>query len=136
MRTIIVLCTALLFGCAAKSDTRTFDIAPSITDDWQLEAFMVSYRNTGKKTVCLAPDNWPNSSGKMEQASSRVWFDIGGSRYTIEDFNTGFCPQCAVKVRVGEIVKSKIPYTEFYIPSSLYSSQKSLHFRPTGFFCS
>jgi len=135
MRIVIVLCAALLSSCAAKSESRVFGIPTVTKDNLQSEAFIVEYKNTGRKTVCLTPDNWPNSAGKIDQASSRVWVDAGGARYNLQEFNTGYCPQCATKVRVGETVTSKIPYLEFGIPPHLYGGKKALHFEPTGFFC-
>ncbi len=135
MRTIIPLCIVLLFGCAAGPTSRVFDVAPTVTDEVSLHQFSVTYRNNNNKKVCLTPDNWPNSVGKVDQASSRVWATIEGRQYKIADFNTGYCPQCATKVQPGRTVEAKIPYSEFEIPEQLYQSEKSLHFQATAFFC-
>lgn len=134
MRTAISLCAVLLFGCVAKGDSQDFHIPVLIKDDVQSEAFIVEYQNAGKRTVCITPDQWPNSAGKINQASSIVWGYVENTQFNIRKFNTGYCPGCAVKVRAGEVLVGRIPFAEFEMPRRLYGKEKYLHFRPLGYF--
>lgn len=137
MRRPIIFGVALIAGCATGELSAPTSIPYQYEDSFALKAFRLTYRNDSKKAVCLTPDNWPNVAGKLDQASSRVWVEIDGrnGRYVMKDFNTGYCPQCALRVAPGESITGIIPYGEFLIPGELYSAKKTLHFQPQGLSC-
>ena len=135
MHRLFILGTISLAACVVKSENRVFEVPYKYTDALPSKEFVLEYHNKESKSVCLAAENWPNSSGKINQASSRVWVNIAGDQYNLRDFNTGYCSDCLTKVRPGQTVVGRIPYEEFRIPLVASSRDKVLHFRPTGFFC-
>lgn len=137
MRRPMIFGVALIAGCATTELGQSADIPYLYEDLIPMKAFGLTYKNETSKPMCLTPDNWPNDAGKLDQASSRAWVEIKGtqSRYAIKDFNTGYCPQCAQRVRPGETVTGIIPYEEFLIPEKYQSAKKTLHFHAQGFVC-
>jgi hypothetical protein len=134
-RWLTVLALFLVAACATAAKDTVFAIVVSSEDDSSSESIRVSYSNTNAKMVCLTPENWPNSAGKINQASDIVWLEIGKERYPLKNFNTGSCSNCVVRVIPGQIISASIPYSEFDLPASLTKASKVLHFQPTAFYC-
>jgi hypothetical protein len=95
------------------------------------------YRNESSKTVCLSAEDWPNLAGKLNQVSDRVSLVVGGERFPIENFNTGYCigNRCARRVAPGEQISGSISYDDFSLPARLKNEPKALEFFPTAYVC-
>jgi hypothetical protein len=132
---ITILALFLVAACATVPKDTVFAIDVSSEDDPSSESIRVSYNNTTAKTVCLTPENWPNSAGKINQASDIVWLEIGKERYPLKDFNTGSCSSCVERVGPDRRISASIPYSEFDLPANLTKASKVLHFQPTAFYC-
>lgn len=130
-----VLVLFLVAACATVSKEKAFPIDVSSEDNPPSESIRVSYDNNTSKTVCLTPENWPNSAGKINQASNIVWLEIGKGRFPLKDFNTGSCHGCVERVGPGRRISASIPYSEFDLPANLTKASKILHFQPTAFYC-
>lgn len=130
-----LLTSIFVLSACASSPAAPFPLPYSWADEVESRTFQLTYTNRTDRTVCLAPDNWPNEAGKVDQASSILWVTIVGKKYHIEDFNTGYCPDCAVRVRPGQQVAASLRYDDFSIPEELYQARKTLHFDAVGFTC-
>jgi hypothetical protein len=135
MNKLFILMSLSLVGCATLSSDTTFDIAYHLYDQPANKSIRLEYTNEAHKPICLTPENWPNSGGKINQASDRVWLEVEGSKYPIADFNTGYCIACATKIKPGDKIVGIMPYSEFSLPPNKYEAAKSLIFKPRGFFC-
>jgi hypothetical protein len=135
MSRLSILMSLSLVGCATLSSDSTFDIAYRLYDQPAEKSIRLEYTNVARKPICLTPENWPNSGGKINQASDRVWLEVEGSKYSIADFNTGYCMACATKIKPSEKIVGIIPYSEFSLPPSKYQAAKRLNFKPMGSFC-
>jgi hypothetical protein len=133
----MIFAVGLIAGCAASGLSSPIAIRYSYEDSIPLKAFRLSYRNETSRPVCLTPDNWPNGAGKLDQALSRASVEIEGqqARYVVKDFNTGYCPECAVRLAPGESITGVIPYGEFSIPEEFHTNKKILHFQPYALIC-
>jgi hypothetical protein len=77
----------------------------------------ITYVNWSRHTMCLLPENWPNSAGKIDQGSDIVRLKVGSEVFKIADFDTGYCPQgCAVQVGRGESACPFFSYDDFDLP--------------------
>jgi hypothetical protein len=104
-------------------------------DDPAGQRIVLFNRNPTEWKMCLSPDNWPNAAGVLDQASDRVFLRAGGERFPIRDFNTGYCPRCALVVKPHQQVSTAIPYSEFNLPARLYGAPKTLDFHPAAYAC-
>jgi len=85
--------------------------------------------------MCLLPEHWPNQAGWVNQSGGRVILTIGSRRFSMRDFNTGYCPDCATRVEPGATITSIIPYDRFDLPYELANQPKTLDFSPAAFRC-
>jgi len=131
------LCCALisLLGVGCVSSGGLFPIDYEFIDHPNERRVAIRYRNDSTHTVCLLPEFWPNQAGKINQASREVFLVVGKERFAIEEFNTGYCPDCALRVGPGEEVVASIGYNLFGLPESLVEKEKYLEFRPKAYRC-
>jgi hypothetical protein len=129
-----VLISLVTAGCA--STTGVFPIDYQFIDIPQEHRIELKYHNDSQRSVCLFPEAWPNSAGKIKQASKVMFLVIDGERFPVADFDTGYCPEgCATPVAPGEEVTASIPYGDFGVPDRLVGKEKKLEFAPVAFFC-
>lgn len=134
MRRQLMTLALLLSGCTTTA--ALIPINYRMVDNPQKARIELSYRNESSQTMCLLPEHWPNAAGKINQASDLVHLKVGGERFAIEDFNTGYCPQgCATYVAPGEQIYAFIPYSAFDLPNRLFNEPKALEFSPKAFEC-
>lgn len=134
-RNILLGALSCLVGCAT-SDGTLVEISYILKDDPESERLVLEYRNETNRTICLSPEHWPNSAGRIDQETGAVVLIAGEKRYALEGFNTGYCPQgCATAVKPGKAVVSAIPYKYFNLPPTEFSARKQLVFHPIGFVC-
>lgn len=134
MKHVLALLAALLtIGCATSG--RLFPIEYEYSDDPSQERIEVRYKNDLHRTVCLLPEFWPNSAGKIDAAPGSCVLIVGQERFPIERFNTVYCPGCATPVAPGETLTATIPHAAFNLPASLIQETKRLEFIPKGFHC-
>lgn len=133
-RLLMVLSISLFLGCASNWEPLPTEYE---FKDWPAEGRIeVLYTNDTDGKVCLLPEHWPNQAGKVNQASDYVFLLVGGKRYPIEYFNTGYCPGgCALIVRPGETVSSSISYNDFRLPSYARNAPKRLELPVTAYTC-
>jgi hypothetical protein len=105
--------------------------------DWPSEnRIEVLFTNDAEDPLCLLPEHWPNQAGKINQASENVFLLVGGRRFPIEDFNTGYCSDgCALVVHPGETVSSSIAYDDFQLPGDLRYAPKQLEMPFVAYAC-
>lgn len=118
MRMLSSFLVALL-GTSCVSTSGLFPIEYAFTDMPEKRRIELRYHNTSEQTVCLLPEFWPNQAGKINQASGEVFLLVGDRRFAIEDFNTGYCPDCRLAVAPGETVRASIGYDAFDLPEAL-----------------
>ena len=133
VRLILVLVAAMGLGCATS--TEIFPIVYEFVDLPEQRRIELSYRNDRGVAVCLTPEFWPNHAGKIDQASDIIFLVVGDHRFPIEEFNTGYCPGCAVRVEPGETVRATIVYESFGVPDALANKEKRLIFTPKASRC-
>jgi hypothetical protein len=86
--------------------------------------------------MCLNPEDWPNSAGKIDQGAGRVFLVVSDQRFPIEDFNTGYCVGgCPIYVEPREEIIGFIAYKDFNLPQALADKPKRLEFSPKAFPC-
>lgn len=132
-RALVFLATLLTIGCATSG--KLFLIEYEFSDKPTQERIELRYTNGLRRTVCLVPEYWPNSAGKIDATPGTFVLVVGQERFPIERFNTGYCPRCATPVAPGETIIATIPYADFHLPPSLVKEAKSLEFVPKGFHC-
>lgn len=127
---------AALFLVSCISTSALIPVQYELIDDPGQARVELRYRNDSDHTMCLLPEHWPNAAGKIHSASDTVFLIVGGQRFPIEEFNTGYCPQgCATRVAPGEEVIAFIPYSDFDLPESFRNKPKELQFSPKAFRC-
>jgi hypothetical protein len=128
-----LLAPFLLLGCAIGG--ASLAIPYGFSDVPARGGIQLTYRNATRRTVCLPPDQWPNSAGKINQTRT-VHLFIDGRRYPVAFFNTGYClGGCPTYVKPGQTVTAFIPYRDFNLPSDLAAKAKRLEFSPVGYTC-
>lgn len=125
----------VLSGCVAASQSSTFAINYETRDAPTEERVYVKYRNTYDQDVCLYPANWPEADGKIDSGKGRVFIVVDDTKYSTQDFDSGYCPTCLVRVEPGKEAVSHFNYRDFDLPSAFYSRPKSLDFTPIGASC-
>lgn len=126
--------TILICGCT--SSPHLFQVHYDFSDLVDQRKIEVSYTNNLRRTVCLLPEDWPNQAGKINQASQDVFLVVDDQRLPLKDFNTGYCPDCPIRVAPGETTRAFIGYTDFAVPEALVDQKKELIFHPKGYTCS
>lgn len=71
----------------------------------------------------------------MDQDGDSVFLEIGGERFPMQRFNTGYCPGCVSRVPPGQTITALISYSEFRLPPELYGEPKKLIFQPLAYRC-
>jgi len=130
----LVLLAVLSVSCVSSRGS-LFPIDFEFIDVPDERRIELRYRNELAYTVCLLPEFWPNKAGKIDQASGQVFLVVGDQRFAIEEFNTGYCPDCSLRVGPGEIVEASIGYDAFSLPESLVTEEKHLEFVPKAYRC-
>jgi hypothetical protein len=126
----------LLMACT--STTGVIPVEYQFTDLPDEGRISLRFKNELEYPLCLQPESWPNSAGKINQASSYVFLIVDGERFPIDDFNTGYCPEprdCATRVAPGEEISASISYSDFNIPTRLRAKSKTLEFSPIAVKC-
>jgi len=135
MRNYPAMLFLLMTGCA--SSTVMTPIHYQFLDNPAERRIDLMYQNTSTHTMCLLPEHWPNSGGKINQAGDRVQLVVDHQHFPLEDFNTGYCPQgYSLRVPSGEKVVAFILYSDFKLPDRLASEPKMLEFAPLAYQCS
>lgn len=132
----ITITSCFLVGCAA-SKTVSVPIRYQLVDHPSEGRIELIYRNESTNLMCISADYWPNTAGKLNQMRDRVFLVVDGQRFSIEDFNTGYCigNTCAKRVDPGEQISSSIPYEDFELPDRLWNEPKTLEFSPQAYVC-
>lgn len=133
MRSFLIAAFLLITGCATKSTLAPINYR--FVDNVEKQQIELTYRNESKRTLCLSPEQWPNSAGKIDQGSDYVFLLVGDRRFPVEDFNTGYCPKCSTAVAPNQEITSFISYKDFNLPSDLANKPKQLEFHPKAFEC-
>lgn len=135
MRIFIAGLLLSMAGCATR--TVMTPIHYQFSDNPAERRVDLTYQNTSTHLMCLLPEHWPNLGGKINQASDKVRLVVGHERFSLEDFNTGYCPQgCSLRVAPGEKVAAFIRYSDFGLPDRLANEPKVLEFVPLAYKCS
>jgi hypothetical protein len=125
---------AVVAGCATTSTM--VPIQYEASDMPVIRRIEITYINKSRHTICLLPEQWPNSGGKINQGADVVSLRVGSEVFRIVDFNTGYCPQgCTVQVDRAESARSFFSYDDFDLPERMTMDAKVLEFRPLGFYC-
>ena len=131
---ILLIAATLLFGCAS-----TIEFAPI---DWQAQdqpeksQISITYRNTTEKTLCFTQDDWPNAAGKINSVDIDVALIIGGKRFPMNAYDTGYCPTgCSLRVSPRQEISGFFKYEDFNLPENLYKEEKELEFAPNVEIC-
>lgn len=129
----LVLLALLTAACATTS--QVLPISYKFVDEPLQRQVSVSFTNTTNRLMCLSPENWPNQAGWIDQAEGRVFIEVGASRFSMQDFNTGYCPGCATRVAPGSTLTTTIPYMRFALPDDVVAKPKALSFTPYAVPC-
>jgi hypothetical protein len=132
-RLLFALVALLGIGCAAS--TGLFPIRYEFVDIPSERRIELHFRNDLGHFVCLSPEFWPNQAGKINQASGAVFLLVGTQRFPIEDFNTGYCRDCALRIAPDESVTASVRYESFGVPDSLVNEEKRIEFLPKAYRC-
>lgn len=122
-------------GCVTAQNYSLFNIKYTITDSPNESRIYIKYKNDTGKRICIDPANWPSSHGQIDSGKGRVLLEVSGKIYTTEDFDTGYCPGCFVKVDSGHDLLGFFNYSDFQLPRSDYYKEKVLTFSPTAGQC-
>jgi len=122
-------------GVACAHTTRLFPISYELIDLPEQRRLELTFKNRLRYAVCLLPEFWPNAAGKIDHASSLVYLVVETRRFPIEEFNTGYCPDCPLRVEPGDEVKASIGYEAFALPDAHLGKEKRLIFSPKGYRC-
>jgi hypothetical protein len=121
-------------GCATSS--QLFPLSYTYIDQPEQKRIEVRYRNSDPQGRCVLPEHWPNQGGKIDQAGDTVFLVVAGRRFTLEPFNTGYCPGgCATFVAPGQQIVGFISYRDFLLPAELELAAKRLELAARGFSC-
>jgi hypothetical protein len=131
----LLLALVALLGVSCVASTVLFSIEYEFFDIPSERRIELRFRNDLRESVCLLPEFWPNQAGKIDQASGEVFLLIGAQRFPIEEFNTGYCPDCPLRIGPDESVTAFIPYESFGVPDSLVNEEKRLEFFPQAYRC-
>jgi len=136
MRTLLI--TTFVFALAAcATQAKLTKVEYLFSDSPQDRSIELAYHNETMRTMCLLPEHWPNQAGKISQGSDRMVLVVGGKRFPVEDFNTGYCPEgCAVRVAPGSKLSARVSYADFALPERLWGASKRLEFSPMAYACS
>ena len=134
MRLVVSFFLLLLVSCSA-SQYRRVEVRPYVLDDKSIGQFVLVYTNRNDFQICLSPGMWPNKSGRLDFAGERVEVVVGEERFQIKDFNTGYCPNCAIEVLPGETIRAFIKYEDFSLPKQYYLENKQLKFYSIAYEC-
>lgn len=131
LATIIVM----LSSCAPIYQTnRMLEINYSYIDHKDSHFFELSFRNSGKRDICIGAENWPSKSGIIDNDGRSIYVLIGTDRYYLLE-EMDYCPDCVYKVKSGEVISGKIEYYRFSIPDRKSGSDKVLMLRSKGYYC-
>ena len=132
---LVALVLVAVMGVGCVTSMSIFPIEYKLVDLPEERRIELSYRNDREDAVCLVPQFWPNQAGKIDNASDEVFLVVGDQRFAIEEFNTGYCPACYLRVEPAETVRATIGYNSFGIPDYLVNEEKRLEFTPMGARC-
>lgn len=110
--TSILCAAAVLSACAPRTDTARHPplelrIEPTGS------AFSLSLANPSDHDRCIAAELWPTAGGQLHFASQRVRVEDDGRVFPIRDENTGYCPDCQVRVPARGGITATLPWSEF-----------------------
>ena len=134
----IVALAACACGCATSSDLIPIDY--QFLDHPEESRIELVYRNDTDYGVCLLPEAWPDSRGRIAGASQILVLVIGNKGFpvTAEGGFWGHCDPvaaCLIHVGPGESISVSIPYSSFTIPEDLLGMPKELDLRVFGQRC-
>ena len=76
-------------------------------------AFLLSLANPSNYDRCITSEGWPTRGGQLHFASKRVYVEDDGRRFPIRDENTGYCPDCQIRIPAKSSITATLPYVEF-----------------------
>lgn len=126
MKLFVTILFLLIAGCVSyKSSPLNY----SVVDKVELTGIEVSFLNQSKHSVCLLPEMWPNPrNGLVVNAGKRVYLEVEGNKYFMENVDGDYCPGCSTEVAPGVTVKTFIPYELFDLPKNLYEKPKTIKY--------
>jgi hypothetical protein len=134
----LVFLAASTAGCATSSDLIPIDY--QFLDYPEESRIELVYHNDTDESVCLEPEAWPDSEGRIAGAPQIIVLVIGkrGFPGTVEPGFWGHCDPvdaCLIHVPPGEALSVSIPYSSFTIPAELHDMPKELDFATVGQRC-
>jgi hypothetical protein len=136
---VLVRAAAFLFclfvaGCASRAES--IYINYRMVDDPGNNRIEFHYKNETRTSICLTPDQWPNSAGKINYGSDFLVLIVRNERFPVVDFNTGVCSgRCGERVSPGREIISYVSYADFRLPERFWHEPKTVEFRPQGIHC-
>ena len=113
-RDLLIIAGALIVLSACASLPVIADRPPlDLSVEPGESAFRLSLANPSGDDRCIASDLWPTRGGQLDFASERVYVEDDGRRFSIRDENTGYCPDCQVRVPANSSITATLPYSEF-----------------------
>lgn len=133
MKTAFVLpCMFLLLSAASAKDMH---LPYRMVDEPGNQRIQLRYHNDTNSAVCFETEAWPNQAGKLNYAADQVFLVVKNQRFPVENFNTGICPGCMLRVAPGREIVGYIPYTDFKLPTPLWNEPKELEYDLVAFTC-
>lgn len=138
-RASAVTALVILVGCAATVDrganerTIGFPVPYRTVDNPANDRVEVYFTNSGTKSVCFGPENWPDK-GILINNGREVSVTVGGKTYYLKT-EQDYCPKCTISVKPSGTLSGYFKYESFGLPISEKGSSKTLNFRPIGFAC-
>ncbi|MEQ7874727.1 hypothetical protein ABDK56_12060 [Sphingomonas sp. ASV193] len=112
-------------------------IALKVRDDPASRRFVLELKNTGRKTLCLPPDYWPNRQGSISESSVPISVTIGSQNYPLR---TGIDDYFGARVEIASVrpkatIRAFLSYEAFKLPESAVFAPKQLHLTPFAVRC-
>lgn len=132
----IVSVALMVTGCVSATLPSPFSISYVAEDSPENAKIYVKYTNDSRNNLCIYPTNWPGSDGRIENGKGRVFIEVDGKSYSTEEFDSGYCPGCVLRIEPGQEIIGFFNYEDFGLPQAAYMKDKSLKFSPIATYCS
>ena len=133
---------SLLFSACETTNTtkellEIVEIQYKFKDNITLTRFDLSFTNESAQPICMSADQWPGRHGKINQEQGYAFLVAGGERYSIKNFNTGYCigEKCVLTVLPSQEITGNIPFEHFDAPASVYAETKTFEYEIKGWKC-
>jgi hypothetical protein len=137
-RFVLAVAPYALAGCAVSTSVVTLKLPVAIVDHPAERRIDVQYENETGQMLCLAAEDWPNSSGDLHEAGEKVFLLVREERFAIREFNAGYCfgdSSCTLRIAPGDRLSAAIPYENFGLPEAQVNAPKTLEYSPTAHVC-